>query len=299
MSICGWIFGIVCLTIAVIVVYDSHRKTHKTLDTLDFMIEQAMNGTYAETTFDESMLSALETRFAHYLSASTTSSQNVIEEKELIKKLIGNISHQTKTPIANLLLYTELLQEENLSPEAKVCVDTLYDQAKKLHFLIDSLVKLSLLENGIISLKPEKNAIAPILQQVQKQFVQKATAKDITLTISTTEYTACFDPKWTAEALCNLVDNAIKYTENGSVTISVISYELFTRIDVIDTGVGIPESQLAQIFTRFYRGNSHAQQEGIGIGLYLTREIIRSEGGYIKVSSEVGKGSVFSIFLPV
>ncbi len=112
-----------------------------------------------------------------------------------------------------------------------------------------------------------------------------------------TEETACFDPKWTAEALCNLVDNAIKYTEQGGVILSVTPYELFLRVDVTDTGIGIPEDRQAQIFSRFYRGNS--DREGVGIGLYLAREILRSEGGYIKVSSEPGKGSVFALFLPV
>ena len=89
------------------------------MKTLNTMLEQAMDGNYTESSFDESMLSALETRFAQYLSASAASAQNVTEEKDRIKELIGDISHQTKTPIANLLLYTELLQEENLSPEAK------------------------------------------------------------------------------------------------------------------------------------------------------------------------------------
>ncbi len=298
MSVWGWIFGAVCLIASAVVIYDSHRKNRKTMETLDAMLEQAMAGTYTEASFDESMLSALETRFAHYLSASTISAQNVAEEKDRIKELIGDISHQTKTPIANLLLYTELLQEENLSPEAKAYADTIHEQSEKLRFLIDTLVKLSRLENGIITLQPEKNAIAPILQQVQKQFAQKAAEKDLTLTVSPTEVTACFDPKWTAEALCNLVDNAIKYTQQGGVTIAVTPYELFVRVDVSDTGVGIPEAQQAQIFSRFYRGDGHTQQEGVGIGLYLAREIVRSEGGYIKVSSEVGRGSVFSMFLP-
>ena len=294
----GWIFGAVCLLAAAMMVYYSRRKTRKTMETLNTMLEQAMDGSYTESSFDESMLSALETRFAQYLSASAASAQNITEEKDRIKELIGDISHQTKTPIANLLLYTELLQEEDLSPEVKTCVDMLHNQSEKLRFLIDALVKLSRLENGIITLQPETQKIAPILQQVQTQFEAKAAEKGLKLMIQPTEADACFDAKWTTEALCNLVDNAIKYTEHGGISISVTPYELFVRVDVKDTGVGIPEAQQAQIFSRFYRGEEQAPQEGVGIGLYLTREILQKEGGYIKVSSQPGEGSIFSMFLP-
>lgn len=298
MSMWGWIFGAACLMVATMMVYDSRRKSKNTMETLNTMLEQAMDGSYTESSFDEGMLSALETRFAQYLSASAASAQNVTEEKDRIKELIGDISHQTKTPIANLLLYTELLQEENLSPEVKAYVDTLQDQSEKLRFLIDALVKLSRLENGIIALQPETQKIAPILQHVQKQFEAKAAEKGLKLMIHPTETEACFDAKWTTEALCNLVDNAIKYTEHGGISISVTPYELFVRVDVKDTGAGIPEAQQARIFSRFYRGEEQARQEGVGIGLYLTREILQKESGYIKVSSQLGEGSVFSMFLP-
>lgn len=299
MHMLGWYFGAVCLIVAAVSVWISHQRSQKTIKRLDAMLEQAMVGANVECSFDESMLSALETRFAQYLSASNTSSQNLIKEKDRIKELIADISHQTKTPIANLLLYAELLQEENLSLEAATYADILHEQTKKLQFLVDALVKLSRLENGIILLHPQNHALSPVLQQVQKQFSQKAAEKGLLFKVSPTQATACFDPKWTAEALCNLVDNSIKYTQTGSVTLSIVPYELFVRVDISDTGVGIPENQQAQIFSRFYRGNNHSQQEGVGIGLYLAREILRNEGGYIKVFSQEGKGSIFSVFLPI
>ena len=113
-----------------------------------------------------------------------------------------------------------------------------------------------------------------------------------------TDISAAFDMKWTTEALANIVDNAIKYTEHGTIRISAVSYEMFARIDISDTGTGISESEQAKIFARFYRSNSVQKQEGVGIGLYLARQIISGEGGYIKVASVPGKGSAFSIFLP-
>ena len=92
--------------------------------------------------------------------------------------------------------------------------------------------------------------------------------------------------------------NAIKYTPCGSITIKVSEYELFTRIDVSDTGIGIEEMEQPKIFSRFYRSENVREDEGVGIGLYLAREIISSEGGYIKLTSELRKGSTFSVFLP-
>lgn len=295
----GWMFGTACLILAAVVVILERRKTRKTMNALDAMLSAAMNGDFKETTFDESLLSALETRFAHYLTASVVSAQNVSQEKDRIKELIGDISHQTKTPIANLRLYTELLQEEALPDTAREYAETLHGQAEKLSFLIDSLVKLSRLENGIIALHPEKSDIDPVLRQVQRQFASKAAEKGLQLIVPATDVSASFDPKWTGEALCNVVDNAIKYTEQGSVTVSVVVYDMFVRIDVADTGVGIAEEEQAKIFSRFYRSDENATQEGVGIGLYLAREILQKEGGYMKVRSKVGTGTVFSLFVPV
>ena len=219
-------------------------------------------------------------------------------EKDKIKTLIANISHQTKTPIANLLLYSELIAEEELPGDMHSNVEAIHQQTEKLRFLIDSLVKLSRLENGILTLSPRQESVQPMLDGIAAQYGSKTKQKGLVLQISETTSSACCDPKWTTEALGNLVDNAIKYTPSGSVTISAAEYELFTRIDVTDTGIGIEESEQPKIFSRFYRSEAVRENEGVGIGLYLAREIISGEGGYIKLTSEPGKGSTFSVFLP-
>ena len=188
--------------------------------------------------------------------------------------------------------------EEDLLASAKANVDAIYNQSEKLRFLIDSLVKLSRLENGIISLSPQLTALQPLLQGIAEQYASKAAEKELSLHLHDTDISAIFDSKWTAEALANIVDNAIKYTEYGTITISAVNYEMFARIDISDTGAGISESEQSKIFTRFYRSKVVPEKEGVGIGLYLARQIISDEGGYIKVTSVPGKGSTFSIFLP-
>ena len=179
MNEAGLSFVLLCFLTAAAIVFRNLRKTQNTMETIEKMLDAAMNGTFAETFFDESRLSALETRFARYLSSAETSSQNVSHEKDRIKSLIADISHQTKTPIANLLLYSELLMEEDLPVFAKANAEVLYDQSEKLRFLIDSLVKLSRLENGIIALSPQDRALQPMLQSIAEQYFVKAAEESL------------------------------------------------------------------------------------------------------------------------
>ncbi len=274
-------------------------KTVRTMRRLDEMLTSAMDGRFSEQNFDESRLSALESRLARYLSASALSERNVREQKDQISALISDISHQTKTPVANLQLYAQLLSEQPLTPQGKDCAAAISAQAEKLQTLIEALVKTSRLETGILVLHPQLGEIAPVVERAAAQYAPKAAEKGIALTTRQTEGSAVFDPKWTEEAVCNLLDNAVKYTPSGgAVTVEVKNYELFSAIRVSDTGPGISEGEQAKIFGRFYRAPGAYQAEGVGIGLYLTRQIAEKQGGYVRVESIPGEGSMFSLFLP-
>ena len=291
--------AVLALLTAVGIVLWIRLRARRMLDTLDRMLDDAIRGDFRESLYDESRLSALETRMAHYLSSNTVSARNLQVEKDAIKTLIGDISHQTKTPIANLLLYAQLLGEQELPQESRTCVAALSEQVSKLRFLIDALVKTSRLETGVLTLSPRLQNISPLLERTAAQAAPGASAKGISLIVEPTELTARFDERWTAEALYNLVDNAVKYTPaGGRVTLRAVGYELFCRIDVTDTGPGIPEDEQPRIFGRFYRSPAARGQEGVGIGLYLSRQIAQREGGYLRVSSRPGAGSTFSLFLP-
>ena len=271
----------------------------RVMKNLNRMLDAAMAGTFLEQDFDESLLSAVESRFAHYLAANAVSAQKLQEEKDKIKTLIADISHQTKTPVANILLYTQLLSEQELSPEGRDCAGALEGQVEKLRALIEALVKTSRLEAGVLALHPRAGPLGPVLEEAAAQFAPRAAERRIRLVISPTDISAVFDPKWTAEALCNLLDNAVKYTPaGGRVTVEAVSYQLFCRIDVTDTGPGIPEEERAKVFQRFYRSPAAYEAEGVGIGLYLARQIAQGQGGYIKASSRPGQGSRFSLYLP-
>ena len=272
------------------------RRERRTLQTLETMLEAAIRGDFSEETFDESLLSAVEAKLAQYLSASLVSARNLGEEKEKIKTLIGDISHQTKTPIANILLYTQLLSEQ---PGNTACLDALEGQTKKLQSLIEALVKTSRLESGVITLHPACENLQAVMAAAHSQIAPKAAAKRIQITLEPTDADAVFDPKWTEEALYNLLDNAVKYTPTGGgVRVTATAYQMFSAIHVSDTGSGIPEEEQPRVFQRFYRGAEHAEEEGVGIGLYLVRQIAEGQGGYVKVSSQMGVGSTFSLYLP-
>lgn len=275
------------------------RRTQRTLERLNRMLDIAMQGEFTENSFDETMLSALESKLAHYLAASTVSARNVAAEKDKLKTLIGDISHQTKTPIANILLYTQLLSEQPLRPESRPCVDALEGQTKKLQNLLDALVKTSRLESGVIVLHPACGTLQAVIDAAFAQIAPKAAEKKIRITLEPTEADAVFDPKWTEEAIYNLLDNAVKYTPaGGAVRVTAAAYQMFSAIHVRDTGPGISEEEQPRVFQRFYRGAEHAEEEGVGIGLYLVRQIAEGQGGYVKVRSQVGSGSTFSLFLP-
>jgi len=292
--------SLVFLFLSICIVFISRKKTKTTIKNLNDMLDKAISGEFSNFTYDESMLSALEAKLNRFLSMSLHSKSNLSKEKARIKALISDISHQTKTPISNILLYSQLLNEQKQLPsESSEMLNQIVVQGEKLDFLIQALVKTSRLETDIITIVPKSNSVLNLVTDVYKKMKNNAEKKNIEVKTVGEDDLAIFDKKWTEEALFNILDNAIKYTSNnGCIIISIMSYEIFSRIDITDNGIGIREEDINTIFKRFYRSIDVNQYEGVGIGLFLAREIITKQSGYIKVSSELGKGSTFSIFLP-
>ncbi len=271
----------------------------KMLERLDKMLEDGINGTFEESDYDETQLSKLESKWLRYLTTSKLSYQKTEQERQKLKELVSDISHQTKTPISNILLYTQLLQEQELDAQSRQLVSEIRQQSEKLEFLIQSLVKTSRLETGTFQLSPMEHDIDGVIRSAIEQITPKADSKHIQMRYTPGSCRAVFDSKWTQEAIFNILDNAVKYSpENSRLTVTVKAFEMFACIAVSDSGIGISEEELSRIFGRFYRGQNVREQSGVGIGLYLSRQIIEGQGGYITAESEIGKGSVFQIFLP-
>ncbi|MGL5652631.1 MAG: sensor histidine kinase [Paraclostridium sp.] len=226
--------------------------------------------------------------------------KNLDKEKENIKELVTDISHQLKTPLASLKLYNSLLLEEDLDEEDRTeFLKTSGMSINKLQSLIESLVNISRLETSMISIKKEnKNIKATIIKAIES-VKPKAINKFISINLNDfDDKIVPHDSKWTEECIFNILDNAVKYTNlKGEIDIYVQDAINFIRIDIKDNGIGIDKNEFNNIFKRFYRSEEVQDLEGSGVGLYLSRKILESQGGNIIVSSQKGEGSKFSLFL--
>lgn len=295
------IFIITIIFIGVTFIYFIRRKINKIIRDLDYIADNAINNQNFVTGYKEDKLSSLENKMFKYVSITKSNKETIEEERNKVKSLVSDISHQTKTPISNILLYSQLILENNkLDNYSKEILEDINGQAERLNFLIQALIKMSRLESNIIQTAIKNNSIQElILKSVQKVY-KNAEDKEISIIYDCNkELIACFDIKWTTEALVNIIENSIKYTNRGGgISIEIISYEMFKRIDIKDNGIGIDENEINNIFKRFYRCKNAKTYDGVGIGLYLSREIISMQGGYIKVSSQIDKGTTMSIYLP-
>ncbi|SCJ26977.1 Alkaline phosphatase synthesis sensor protein phoR [uncultured Clostridium sp.] len=295
------IFLLSIVIIGLSFIYIIKLKVQDTVNLLDNMISKAIDKEEIINRYDETILSSLEHKLLKYIKIYESNKKAIEKERNSIKSLVADISHQTKTPIANIMLYSELiLENENLDEYTKDILLDINNQSNRLNFLIQSLIKMSRLENGIIKPTKNKTKLIDTISSSIKEVYKNADKKQISISVDGDKSAqGYYDNKWTIEAIVNILENAIKYTnENGSISININSYELFKRIDITDNGIGIEESEINNIFKRFYRCKNTNQYDGVGIGLYLTRQIISHQGGYIKVSSKINQGSTFSIFLP-
>lgn len=226
---------------------------------------------------------------------------SIEKEKSKVQSFVSDISHQLKTPLTNLHLLQEALKQPGISPEEYQ--DYLEKQGKqldKIDFLIRALLKTSQLENGLIQIQPREASISLTILSALEGILVPAEKKEIEVYYdNSTDYIVLHDPKWTSEALFNVMENAIKYTpQNGKLTILLNRTEKYIKISIKDTGIGIPPADLSNIFIRFWRGDTNIS-EGNGIGLYLCKQIITLQHGYILVNSTVNSGSEFEIFIPL
>ncbi|MEY8393058.1 HAMP domain-containing sensor histidine kinase [Lachnospiraceae bacterium 45-W7] len=268
--------------------------------TLDHMIEGDEAPQRAEDS--ETMLARISHRLSSFYQIMQENRRKVDEERQELQALVSDISHQVKTPVSNLKMATDTLLEKPMAEAERTdFIRGIRTQTDKLDFLFRALVKTSRLETGVIQLDKKPRRLFDTVAQAMSGIVYAAEKKQIAVSVDCPEdLTLSHDSKWTSEALFNLLDNAVKYTPaGGNISVSVVAWEMYVEVKVTDTGKGISESNQAAIFRRFYREEEVHEQQGVGIGLYLAREIVTRQGGYIKVVSEPGQGSAFSIMLPV
>ena len=301
--ICGIILTVAFYIWGVVFLHYFQKKLTLFTDSLCRTLDDMMDST-ARPEMDyeaETLLARISHRLERLYNIMQKDRNTVAKEKADLQSLLSDISHQTKTPIANLKMLNETMLTRPISEEQRQeFLQATGSQLDKLEFLIQAMVKTSRLEAGVITLEKKNASIEETLVTAINGVLAPMEKKGIELSVDCPEgLTISHDSRWTSEALFNLLDNAVKYTPaGGSIHVSVQNWEMYWKIDVTDTGRGIPEREQATIFKRFYREEAVHEVDGIGIGLYLAREIITMQGGYILVTSEVGKGSTFSVFLP-
>ena len=250
---------------------------------------------------EESLFYKINHQLARLYEVLRENRESIAKERADLQELISDISHQVKTPISNLKMVNATLLEQPMPEEKRrEFLQASGGQLEKLDFLMQAMIKTSRLETGVISLERKVQPIYDTLAAALGGILLNAERKNIHVSVDCpTDIILAHDRKWTSEALFNILDNAVKYTPtDGDIQVSVQSWEFYVKIDIMDSGKGIAESKRGMIFKRFYREEEVHDIEGIGIGLYLAREIVTMQGGYIKVTSTVGHGSTFSVFLP-
>ncbi len=273
--------------------------TRELCQAMDQMISGS--GEPARAVDSETLFARISYRLSRLYGIMQENRRKVDEERQELQMLVSDISHQVKTPVSNLKMVTDTLLSKSVTEEERrEFLQGIRNQTDKLEFLFQALVKTSRLETGAIRLEKKDAHLIDTLAMALSGIVYAAEKKNISVTVDCPEgLLLSHDSKWTAEAVFNLLDNAVKYTPaGGAIRVFVEQWEMYVKLSVSDTGKGISESNQAAIFRRFYREEEVHEQQGVGIGLYLTREIVTRQGGYIKVTSEPGQGSEFSVMLP-
>ena len=265
------------------------------LGELSDYIDKALDGNLEITEFDENELSKIKSKLIKFLYANQVKEKKINTEKNKTKDLIADISHQTKTPIANLSLYISLLEDD---PKDEY-LEIIKYELNKLNFLIQNLVKSSRLESDIIGLQKNQANLKDLVKDVLKEFKATLDEKEININLKDEDLIFNLDERWLKEAIHNLVDNAIKYSPNSStINISVYKSYLNYNLDIENECKDLSEETLPKIFERFYRGKNSVSKDGLGLGLFIAREIIEKHGGNIRASLDENRIK-FSVDFPL
>lgn len=296
-----WVWFAAGTVICAGLAFHFYRQKQKMYRSVDRMLDEIMEDKkITQSDLAEGEISALAGKLKRTQEKVQIEVGEAEKEKEQVKSLISNMSHQLKTPLANIMLYEELLQEEGVSEEdRKKFLNKMHRQSEKVSWILNSLFKMVKMEQNVIAFEAGSNLIRRTLLDAVNLVYEKAEKKQIT--IETTYFPDCclwHNPKWTTEVFANILENAVKYTSvSGKITIGMRRYEMYSEIWIQDTGIGIAKEELTEIFKRFYRSDAVENEEGSGIGLYLSKMILEKEKGYMNVTSSLGKGSCFSVFL--
>ncbi len=224
-------------------------------------------------------------------------------EEQNTKSLVTDISHQLKTPLASLKMSYELADSPELTAEEHAeFTRKEREEVSRMESLLGVFSQLTRLESGMIQIRPENSSLKKTISEAVGSIYMKAFEKGIDILLEEfPDVMIPHDPRWTAEVILNILDNAVKYSPSGTaVSIRVSALASYMMVEISDQGIGIPASDIQNIFKRFYRGSAPEikSADGSGVGLYLARRILEEQGGTICVKTGTDGGSTFALTLP-
>ena len=276
-----------------LVLYIQRRRRAAELEELAGLVRDVLDDREIEekAAGEETLYGRIEHMLVRIQRMNRGRQEELTESRSRVQKLITEIAHQMRTPLANGGTYLELLEgelserEDPVADPVPMYLEALRSSQEKIRFLTEEFIRISRLENNIIRIRKEERDIAGTIGDALAQVRPMAEEKGVRISEHLPEGLSCpHDPGWFGEALWNVLDNAVKYSqEGGRIWVEASRGELYLTIRVADEGIGIDEGEEARGFQRFYRGRRTASYEGLGVGLYLAREITARHGGFMEI----------------
>jgi signal transduction histidine kinase len=227
--------------------------------------------------------------------AFNTMANDLERAEQLRRNMVADVAHELRTPLSNIRGYLEAVNDGMMKPDAEA-IQSLNEEAVRLTRLIDELQELSLAEAGELKLICQDEDISKLIKQAALALKTQAASKGVSVSIDLASDVplVSIDSQRIAQVLHNLLDNALVHTDKGArITIGATRKDNWVEVAVVDTGAGIPDEDLPNIFERFYRvDKSRARATGgSGLGLTIAKRLVEAHGGNIEVQSELGKGT--------
>lgn len=263
-----------------------------------------MNGSYYRITISPLKNSEQSIRGAIAVIRDMTEQSRL---EKLRSDFIANVSHELRTPISMLQGYSEALLDDVVTSEEdrNEMIRIIYDESQRMGRLVKDLLDLARMESGYTTLYKENVPIVNALERITQKFAQVAKENHVHLQFKTNQseqLEISMDEDRIEQVLTNLIDNAIRHTsKEGSVTVSLEQELSYAKIQVADTGEGIPQEDLPYVFERFYKADKARTRSkgGTGLGLAIARNIVEAHKGNIRVDSTAGEGTTFTFYLPL
>lgn len=295
------IINIIFFTIMFFIIIFDYKKILSKINIISNGVEKVLEGEYDMMLEggDEGEFSILYNQLNLLVNRLIENIEKLKKEKEFLKNIVSDISHQLKTPLSSIIMLNELMiSKEDMDEETKVkFLNKTSEQLTRMEWLIVNLLKIARIEAGAINYKIKNQPVIITINKAISPLKESANKKNQNIIIEEEgKVYLNHDSDWMTEAIGNIIKNAIEHTKDyGTISIEIKESPLLVNIVIRDNGAGIKKEELPYIFERFYKGKNEVKPISIGIGLTLSKSIIESNGGSISVKSTEGEGTEFTI----